>query len=142
LPTPRTRRPATFWPTRWTQLGYQAGSGPWRNFYLTGAQELREGVAPTGAPSTTSPDVVRALPLDLLLDCLAVLLNGPEAAGREISLNFTMPDIGEEFTVLVENGVLNYTIGAYDDDADANDGGPVGARRNQPLRHLARPGGG
>lgn len=26
------------------QLGYQAESGPWRNFYLTGAQELRNGV--------------------------------------------------------------------------------------------------
>jgi alkyl sulfatase BDS1-like metallo-beta-lactamase superfamily hydrolase len=25
------------------QLGYQAESGPWRNFYLTGAQELRTG---------------------------------------------------------------------------------------------------
>ena len=27
------------------QLGYQAESGPWRNFYLTAAQELRDGVA-------------------------------------------------------------------------------------------------
>ena len=26
------------------QLGYQAESGPWRNFYLTGAKELRDGV--------------------------------------------------------------------------------------------------
>ena len=25
----------------YTQLGYQAESGPWRNFYLTGAKELR-----------------------------------------------------------------------------------------------------
>lgn len=25
------------------QLGFQAESGPWRNFYLTGAQELRKG---------------------------------------------------------------------------------------------------
>jgi alkyl sulfatase BDS1-like metallo-beta-lactamase superfamily hydrolase len=27
------------------QLGYQSESGPWRNFYLTAAQELRNGVA-------------------------------------------------------------------------------------------------
>jgi alkyl sulfatase BDS1-like metallo-beta-lactamase superfamily hydrolase len=26
------------------QMGYQAESGPWRNFYLTGAKELREGL--------------------------------------------------------------------------------------------------
>ncbi|HEY9120477.1 MAG TPA: alkyl sulfatase dimerization domain-containing protein [Marinobacter sp.] len=25
------------------QLGYQAESGPWRDFYLTGAYELRHG---------------------------------------------------------------------------------------------------
>ena len=30
---------------RWvSQMGYQAESGPWRNFYLTGAQELRNDV--------------------------------------------------------------------------------------------------
>ena len=32
------------------QLGYQAESGPWRNFYLTAAQELRSGVAPLPTP--------------------------------------------------------------------------------------------
>ena len=30
------------------QLGYQSESGPWRNFYLCGVLELREGL-PTGA---------------------------------------------------------------------------------------------
>ena len=31
------------------QMGYQAESGLWRNFYLTGAKELREGVDGAGA---------------------------------------------------------------------------------------------
>ncbi|MBA2575535.1 MAG: SCP2 sterol-binding domain-containing protein [Euzebyaceae bacterium] len=30
-----------------------------------------------------------------------------------------MPDVGEEFTLLVKNGVLNYTLDAHADDADA-----------------------
>ncbi len=34
------------------QLGYQAESGPWRDFYLTGAEELRNGVNQTPAPAT------------------------------------------------------------------------------------------
>jgi alkyl sulfatase BDS1-like metallo-beta-lactamase superfamily hydrolase len=43
-----------------TQLGYQAESGPWRNFYLTGAKELRDGVMVLPTPSaprhpTSSP---------------------------------------------------------------------------------------
>ena len=37
------------------QLGYQAESGPWRNFYLTCAQELRKGVAQLPTPNTASP---------------------------------------------------------------------------------------
>ena len=43
------------------QLGYQAESGPWRNFYLTGAKELREGVAQLPTPNTASPDTIRAM---------------------------------------------------------------------------------
>ncbi len=101
------------------QLGYQAESGPWRNFYLTGAMELRNGVNRVPVPSTNSPDVVRALSLETYLDYLAVRLNGPEAAGREITLNFTLPDRGDEFVIFVANGVLNYTLGRHEDDAQA-----------------------
>jgi alkyl sulfatase BDS1-like metallo-beta-lactamase superfamily hydrolase len=42
------------------QMGYQAESGPWRNFYLTGAKELREGVKPLPIPGSASPDIVKA----------------------------------------------------------------------------------
>lgn len=69
------------------QLGYQAESGPWRNFYLTGAKELREGVKQLPVPSSASPDTVRVLSLDLLFDYLGVRLNGPRAAGKTVTLN-------------------------------------------------------
>ena len=38
-------RPRTCRPTRWSSSATRPRSGPWRNFYLTGAKELREGVA-------------------------------------------------------------------------------------------------
>ena len=60
------------------QLGYQAESGPWRNFYLTGAKELRDGVAQLPTPNTASPDTVRAMTLDLFFDYLGVRLNARE----------------------------------------------------------------
>jgi alkyl sulfatase BDS1-like metallo-beta-lactamase superfamily hydrolase len=60
------------------QLGYQAESGQWRNFYLTGAMELRNGLPGTGALQTASPDMIKALSLDSLFDYLAVKLNGPD----------------------------------------------------------------
>ncbi|MCD3069644.1 hypothetical protein GFJ91_24015, partial [Salmonella enterica subsp. enterica serovar Enteritidis] len=53
------------------QLGDQAESGPWRNFYLTGAQELRNGVVKGPTPNTASPDTVRALPAFSPLICTA-----------------------------------------------------------------------
>lgn len=102
-----------------TQMGYQAESGPWRNFYLSGAKELRDGVTPAGTPVTASPDMIRSLPLDIYLDYLAVRLNHPEAADSDIVLNLVMPDIGEEVLLTVSNGVMNYTLGETAEDADA-----------------------
>jgi alkyl sulfatase BDS1-like metallo-beta-lactamase superfamily hydrolase len=97
------------------QLGYQAESGPWRNFYLTAAQELRHGVRQLPTPSTASPDSVRAMSLDLFLDYLAVRLNGAKAGDRAITLVLTLPDLGDTRTVMVRNGALSYRDGAAGD---------------------------
>ncbi len=68
------------------QLGYQAESGPWRNFYLSAAKELRDGVIDLDTPQLGS-DVIKATPLDMFFDLLAVRLIGPKAAGKKIVLN-------------------------------------------------------
>ena len=101
------------------QLGYQSESGPWRNFYLTGASELRNGVQSLPVASTTSPDIVRNLGLETYLDYLAVRLNHPEAAKTMIALNLVMPDVDQRVALVVENGVLNYTLDTHMDDAQA-----------------------
>lgn len=101
------------------QLGYQAESGPWRNFYLTGAKELREGIAKLPAPNTSSPDTVRAMSLDLFFDYLGMKLNGPKADGHHIVLNFDFPDTKQKYMVEMVNGVLNHTQGVQAKDADA-----------------------
>jgi len=100
------------------QLGYQAESGPWRNFYLSGAKELRDGVLDLPAPKTASPDTVRATPLDMFFDLLAVRLIGPKAEGKTIILNANFTDINEQYLLVVENGVLNYVKGKQSDQAD------------------------
>ena len=101
------------------QLGYQAESGPWRNFYLSGAKELREGVKQLPLPSSASPDTVRVLSLDLLFDYLGVRLNGPRAAGKTITLNLKFPDTRETCVLALENSALNHTLGEQVPDADA-----------------------
>lgn len=100
------------------QLGYQAEAGPWRNFYLTGAKELREGVAKLPTPNTASPDTVRAMSLDLFFDYMGVRLNGPKAADAHMTLNFDFGGNGK-YIVELENGVLNHTGNAQSAKADA-----------------------
>ena len=102
------------------QLGYQAESGPWRNFYLTGAKELREGVRKSATPGTASPDSVSAMPLDLFFDYLAVRLDPAKAAGKTMNLNWSFPDINKTYVLSLENCVLNHTADKQVKRADAS----------------------
>jgi alkyl sulfatase BDS1-like metallo-beta-lactamase superfamily hydrolase len=102
------------------QLGYQAEAGDWRNFYLTGAKELREGVKQLPSVDTASPDTIAAMGLDLFFDYLGVRLNGPNAAGKRIVLNFDFTDVNQKYTIEMVNGVLNNTADRHADDADAS----------------------
>jgi alkyl sulfatase BDS1-like metallo-beta-lactamase superfamily hydrolase len=96
------------------QLGYQAESGPWRNFYLTAAKELRDGVVVLPTPNTASPDAVRAMSLDLFLDYLAVRLNGPKAAEQDLTIALELTDQNTSRTILVRNGTLSHRPGIED----------------------------
>ena len=101
------------------QLGYQAESGPWRNFYLTGAQELRNGVAKLPTPSSDSPDTVRAMSPEMFFDYLGVHINGEKAAKAKLALNIDLGNEGGKYLLELENGVLNLTADAESKDADA-----------------------
>jgi alkyl sulfatase BDS1-like metallo-beta-lactamase superfamily hydrolase len=101
------------------QMGYQAESGPWRNFYLSGAKELREGVKELGTPSTASPDTIRAMDLEFLFDYAAMRLNGPKADGKSMKLNWNFTDTDQTFVVELENSALSHIANRQADDADA-----------------------
>ena len=102
------------------QLGYQAESSTWRNAYLTGAQELRFGspVLPEMV-DTASPETIHALTLGMIFNYLAVRLDGPEAAGREITVNFVLPDTNQTAWLRLENGALSHSVGRTVADPDA-----------------------
>ncbi|UVA80545.1 alkyl/aryl-sulfatase [Pandoraea commovens] len=102
------------------QLGYQAESGPARNFYLSGAQELRGGVHKVATPNTSSPDIIRGMTTEMFLDFLAIHLNGPKAAGKSYAFNVTFPDTKEKYALSVKNGVMNYSKDTVLQKADAN----------------------
>jgi alkyl sulfatase BDS1-like metallo-beta-lactamase superfamily hydrolase len=94
------------------QLGYQAESGPWRSFYLTGAQELREGVAP-GSTMADAPnlDLLAALSAEMVLHVVGVRIDGPRADGRVIELDVVFTDVDEAFALTVAHGALSHPRG-------------------------------
>ncbi|MEV4647144.1 alkyl sulfatase dimerization domain-containing protein [Saccharopolyspora sp. NPDC049357] len=91
------------------QLGYGCENGPWRNFYLMGAHELRHG--PIGTPTVTaSPDVLRALDLDQLFAALAIRVDGPKCWDADITIRWNV-DGGESHTQRLRNGVMVHIRG-------------------------------
>jgi alkyl sulfatase BDS1-like metallo-beta-lactamase superfamily hydrolase len=101
------------------QLGFQAESGAWRNFYLSGAQELRRGLPAGGAGrggAGRSP-LMRAMTVEMVFDLLGVRLDGPRADGTSLAVGWSFPDSGEQWTLRLEHGALN-SWPALDADAD------------------------
>lgn len=99
------------------KLGYQTESAVWRNFFLTGALELRNGVDDSlPSPESASPDTIAQMTSGLLFDYMAIRLNGWDARDRKYIFKIILPDISEEYLLFVENGVLNYTanVSAYE----------------------------
>jgi alkyl sulfatase BDS1-like metallo-beta-lactamase superfamily hydrolase len=102
------------------QLGYAAESSTWRNAYLFGAQELRQGM-PKSPPRPPMPrETLAALRTEQLWDVLGVRLNGPKAEGKHIVLNWTFTDTGERFVLTLENCALTASEGERADNADAS----------------------
>ncbi|MCA0916444.1 MULTISPECIES: alkyl/aryl-sulfatase [Halomonas] len=100
------------------QLGYQTESGPWRNIYLTGARELRNGIDTANAVTTASPDMIAALPIEQVFDLLAVRLNGPRAAATRLAIDWHFSDSDRHYRLSLANGVLRHRRDATGDDAD------------------------
>ena len=89
------------------QLGYQQEIPQWRGIFLTAAMELRQGVSTEGALATASPDMILAMPMELLFDFAAVHLIGDKAADLDVRINITVVDKDERWTMWVANGVMN-----------------------------------
>jgi alkyl sulfatase BDS1-like metallo-beta-lactamase superfamily hydrolase len=102
------------------QLGYAAESSTWRNAYLFGAQELRQGMPKTPPRPPMPRETLAALRTEQLWDVLGIRLNGPKAEGKHLVLNWSFTDTGESFVLNLENSALTYTEGLQSEKADAS----------------------
>ena len=101
------------------QLAYQAESGSWRDVYLTGALELRQGPPQEGVGLANATDLLRATPLEEFFQVMAVTVNGPKADGKSFVFNFVFTDRDETHVLELENAVLHHRVGTPAENANA-----------------------
>ena len=102
------------------QLGYQAESGPWRDVYLTGALELRQGPSDSAISLADAAEMMKLTPVARFLDAMAVMLNGERAEGEDMVINLEFTDLGQNYVLVVENAVLRHYQRAPAADANAS----------------------
>jgi alkyl sulfatase BDS1-like metallo-beta-lactamase superfamily hydrolase len=101
------------------KLGFAAESSAWRNFYLTGALELRQGTPEKGMPREGAIDMLNQTPIERFLEAMAASLNAPKAEGKKMKINLVFSDTKQTFVLSLENSVLHHVLAQADQNANA-----------------------
>jgi alkyl sulfatase BDS1-like metallo-beta-lactamase superfamily hydrolase len=89
------------------QLAYGAENATWRNFFLSGATELRDGNFGVDT-TTTSMSMLSQLTPEQLFDSFAISINGPRAWDLDLAIDVTFSDVATNYRLTLRNGVLIY----------------------------------
>ncbi|KAJ5802032.1 uncharacterized protein N7503_004482 [Penicillium pulvis] len=86
-------------------LGFGSENATWRNFYLTSAQELRNG-AKAGMVAGGRTQLGEKLSIDQWFEVMSVQVDGQKAAELSFVIDFDVTDVKEKWRVILNNGVL------------------------------------
>jgi len=101
------------------QLAYRAEAGPWRDIYLSGAQELRNGSIAIESINRPRPELVTGMDLQQAFDLLAASLDGVAAAAiGPLATDWYLDDTGDTVRLELSNGTLHSLPGATHASAD------------------------
>lgn len=95
------------------QLAYGAENATWRNFFMSGATELRDGNFGT-AVSTTSTSMISQLTPEQIFDSFALRVDGPRCWDLDIAIDISFADVATNYRLTLRNGVLIYRKVAAD----------------------------
>ncbi|WP_283136010.1 alkyl/aryl-sulfatase [Rhizohabitans arisaemae] len=93
----------------YTRLGHGAENATWRNFYLSGADELTGGPS-AGATDTASSEVLGALTAEQIFDSLAIRVDGPKAWNERFAIDWHLTDLDERHRTTMSNGALIHHV--------------------------------
>ncbi|MUK50590.1 alkyl/aryl-sulfatase [Aliivibrio fischeri] len=99
------------------QLGYQSESGPWRNYYLGGAKELRNGIKPVATPNTAA--IAVNMPFNQFMKYLGVTVKPEVAKGMNMKVNINVEGDGK-YSMDLSNSVLKSYTDTQFENADLN----------------------
>ncbi|MCR5107106.1 MAG: MBL fold metallo-hydrolase [Lachnospiraceae bacterium] len=105
------------------QLAYQSESGTWRNAYLVGALELREGNQTDKLEHFTSGasmETRSAMTPDMILDFIDIGTDALAAQDDDLTINIEFTDHDEKYYVMRKSGVLLVYKDRWEDDAECS----------------------
>ncbi len=87
------------------QMGYQAESGAWRNYYLAAAASLRGTAVESQSGNGQSRSFVSAIPTAVFFDALATRFDAAKGSAVKGTFQFVLPDSKEAVAIVVGGGV-------------------------------------
>lgn len=90
------------------QLGFGSENATWRNFVLTGAQDMRAGPRKSTSESARVGRLNPSLSIDHLLDSLSVQLDGQRAAEHAFCIDVVIREEERRWRINLANGALTY----------------------------------
>lgn len=99
------------------QLGYQAESSTFRNAYLQGAQELRNGPVKLGGANARGKGILGAMTVEQIFDTVSVRLKSESVGGQSATVNWVFTDVNEKWVLGLSNRTLFAVPGRHDDGA-------------------------
>ena len=100
------------------QLGYQAESSTFRNAYLMGAKELREGPPKLTQGARRARDMIRAMTIEQVFDTIGVRIKSEAIGGVRVAVNWTFTDMAgspdERWILGLSNRAVFATRGRHD----------------------------
>ena len=97
------------------QVGYQTESATFRNAFLSGAQELRNGCLPRTPAGRNG--YLSAMTPDQFFDTLAVRLRAEAVGGVAVAVNLTFTDLDEQWVLGLEHRALHAVPGRHEPTA-------------------------
>jgi alkyl sulfatase BDS1-like metallo-beta-lactamase superfamily hydrolase len=96
------------------QLGYQAESSTFRNAYLQGAQELRNGPVKLGGANARGKGILGAMTVEQIFDTISVRLKSETVGGQSATVNWVFTDVKEKWVLGLSNRTLYSVSGRHD----------------------------